>query len=235
MPTNIEQARQNRQLRYEARLAATRDRLRQRTIMQQLRARRRTTIRVTVGREAAERAEAGCFATYGMNLTTYLSDVIGSLADIIARDSERLLKNGSGDDQEWFEMTAESVRELPGGSQLSAQQVFDLLHHGSVANHDELRRVGRVMKRLRWIKRRPVIDGRQVWVYVKPLELADEIAPRTQWPESTPSEQPATPVISPEPRELTYEEKLVAAAREKYLVVQAQRRREWAEKHKQDG
>jgi hypothetical protein len=193
-----------------------------------------------MGKETVERAEAGCFATCGVELKVWLKDAIGSFADLgLAKRGNKPTSLGSDDDQQWLTWLSQHAETLPDGIELTVYELFAAVTSGPAgevrrADHTDLIRVGRVMKRLRWPRRQILRDGRRTWVYVKPL-LVDEIAPPTQGPESTPPEQPAAPVIPLEPRKPTYEEKLVAEAREKLLLVQAQRRREWAEKHRPDG
>jgi hypothetical protein len=173
MPNDVEQSRVNRAQRLQSRLAITRDRLKQRSRMQELRAVERTTIRVTVSKETAERAEEGCFANEGVNLTTWLKEAVGSFADVIPRDglhrASKRYDTTDVTDQEW-ETVIKDYLGFIGDFMPTVSDILDQLDWPPGARDREaLMRVGRIMKRLRCGKTQVYRNGKRVWVYRKPF------------------------------------------------------------------
>jgi len=236
MKTAQEQLIFDRAQRLQARLAKTRDRLRQRSRMQQIRAKARTTIRITVGLDTAERAEEGCFAALGVNLSTWLKDEIASFADLIPRDGKTRVNRrwdvASDQEREWLDILSAYLDELPPHAQVSAQELFETGagNQGMRASQEDLIRIGRVMKRLRWRRSRIARDGKRLWVYRKPAD-AQTISPKI--PSNAPSAGALEPVKAREPTPNPYADTRSPAE----VAAEAARRRKIQEdrRHAEEG
>lgn len=213
------QAQDRFQLRALQNLEITRERLQHRESLRRSQARERTSISLTLGVNTLERARRSCEAKYGVSLETYFRTLVQTFADSAPPNQRTAAVLSTAEDNalEWKTLILESTADMPAGTKLTMQELFNELGDripAAAQDRGMAITIGHIMKRLRWAKKYlPTIEGDRRWFYVKP----DDPAPRALEPIERTYKRP-----KPDPKQ-------AARLADEKAQRAAERQKRWAE------